>query len=63
MDDNYSLWERHDREREALLERLPVCDYCHDPIQDEYLYVINGDFICETCLERLFRKETADFTR
>lgn len=62
MEDNYSMWEQHDREQTAALELLPICDMCTVPIQDEYLYEINGEFVCETCLDRFFKKRTEDFT-
>lgn len=61
-DDPVSDFNRHEREQAAALELLPFCDYCNDPIQDEYLYDINGEFICESCLDRLFKKPTEDFT-
>lgn len=54
---------RLDRQQAADLERLPVCDYCKQPIQDEFLYDINGEFICEDCLDRFFKKETEDFVK
>lgn len=60
-DDPVADFERHDREQTAALKLLPFCDYCNDPIQDEYLYDINGEFICEDCLDRFFRKRTEDF--
>ena len=55
--DNYDLWESHDREQERQLSQLPVCDYCHKPIQDEHYFDINGDVICEKCLISTFRKD------
>ena len=55
--DNYDLWEAHDAELERQLSELPVCDYCADPVQDDFYYEINGDVICEHCLDSFFRKE------
>lgn len=57
MDDNYSLWERHEREQERWLAKLPVCDYCEQHIQDDHYYEIDGEIICPDCLESYFRKE------
>ena len=57
MDDNYSLWERHEREQEIWLAKLPVCDYCEQHIQDDHYYEIDGEIICPDCLESYFRKE------
>lgn len=60
-DDPVADFERHDREQAAALELLPFCDYCNDPIQDEYLYNINDEFICERCMKLHFHKRTEDF--
>ena len=59
--DVYDLWEAHDREQAKRLERLPVCEICGEPIQDEHLYLINDEFVCPACLERDFRKDTEDY--
>lgn len=57
--DNYDLWEAHDREQEAELEKLPVCDCCGERIQDEYYYDIDGEILCEECLKDRYRREVA----
>lgn len=59
--DNYDLWEAHDREQEKELEKLPVCEICGKPIQDENLYLINDEFVCPACLDRDFKKRTDDY--
>lgn len=61
-DDPVADFERHDMERVAALERLPICCICNEPIQDEYLYDINDEFFCECCMNRYFQKRTEDFT-
>lgn len=48
--DNYDMWERHEDEQEQRISRLPHCDHCHEPIQDEYYFEIDGEIICEECL-------------
>lgn len=55
--DNYSQWEAHEREQEQRLAKRPVCDYCQEHIQDDFYYEINGENICEHCLDQFFRKE------
>jgi len=50
-------FERHERQQQKWLERLPVCDICDEPIQDDHYYLINGDNICPDCMENRFRKE------
>lgn len=54
--DNYDMWARHDAEQEAELQKLPKCDKCGKPIQDEYYYDIEGECICEKCLNKHYRK-------
>jgi len=53
--------ERYMAEQEEELKKLPVCDYCNEPIQEEYYFDIEGDIICETCSDRFFRKDVADY--
>ena len=52
---------RDDARKEAELEKMPKCSYCRQPIQDDYLYEINDELICEECLNQNFRKNTEDF--
>lgn len=54
--DVYDLWEQHEADKQRELERLPVCDYCDEHIQDDFYYEINGDVICECCMNDYFRK-------
>ena len=56
MLDAYDLWEMHDAEQERKLDKLPRCECCGEPIQDDYLYEINGEYICEECLTENHRK-------
>jgi formylmethanofuran dehydrogenase subunit E len=54
--DNYDIWEAYDRKQQEVIEKLPGCDYCDNVILDDYYYEINGDKVCETCLNEYFRK-------
>ena len=60
--DMHDLWLAHDRQQQQALSRLPVCDVCEQPIQDEHLYLINGEKVCPDCLDNEFRREVEDFT-
>lgn len=62
-DNPHADFDRWEAEREAELERLPECTYCGDKIQDDYLYEINDELICERCLRENFRKETNDYVK
>lgn len=56
-DDPIADFERYDSEQQAMLDELPLCEYCEEPIQDNYYYEIDNECICEDCLNRNFRKE------
>ena len=56
-DDPVRDFERHDRRQQRLLDRLPKCDHCRKPIQDEYKFDIHGETYCERCAIILFRTE------
>lgn len=58
--DNYSQWERHEAEAEAWLQKLPRCGFCDERIQDDYCYEINGEYVCEDCLDTHFLKMVED---
>lgn len=59
-DDPLSDFDRYDRQQEEWLNSRPVCDCCGEPIQDDFCYEINGDLICEDCLDMYFRKAVDD---
>lgn len=49
-------FNRHDAEQQEWLESRPKCSCCEEPIQDDYLYEIDGEYICEDCLNSEYRK-------
>lgn len=51
LPDNYDLFKRHQSELDDEMDRLPVCDICEEPIQDERCYQIGCDVLCKECLE------------
>lgn len=59
--DNYDAYERYEAEQEMRLSRSPKCAECGEPIQDEYLYVIDDELFCESCMYDLFRRNTEDY--
>jgi formylmethanofuran dehydrogenase subunit E len=50
--DNYEAWEVHEANRERALAMRPVCDQCGQHIRDDFYYYINGEIVCDECLER-----------
>lgn len=59
-DDPISDFERHDSEQQSLLDKLPECSYCGEKIQDEFCYEINGELICDDCMDEHHRKGVED---
>lgn len=49
-DDPVRDFERRDREQQEWLDRLPKCAHCHQPIQYDSYYEIEGESICPECL-------------
>lgn len=56
MPDNYDLWEAHDAEQARQEARLPHCADCDEPIMTNEAYYINGDWICEDCMDSYKRE-------
>lgn len=47
----------HEKKMEILRSTFPVCECCGEPIQETYLYDIDGEFLCEYCVDRRYRRE------
>lgn len=60
-DDPIADFHRCDAEKQAELDRQPTCYECGEKIQEDFLYEINGECICERCLKDNHRKHTEDF--
>ena len=60
-DDPLSDFDRWDREQTEWLEKRPECADCGHPVQDDFYYLINGEVICQDCLESNYRREIEDF--
>ena len=48
--DPYMDFLSHDAYQEERLNSLPQCDECGEPLQDDYCYKIDGEYICEECM-------------
>lgn len=60
MEDNFALWQQHERDMEASLTRRPQCECCGQYIQDDYTWEIDGALFCPKCAADKFRRETED---
>ena len=59
--DNLDLYAAHEKEQQRRLEKLPVCEYCGETITDDHYYDLDGDIVCQECLDHNFRKRVEDF--
>lgn len=50
-------FEMYSSEMEDELEKLPICGYCDNYIQDEYAYYIEGEWVCSECMNENYRRE------
>lgn len=50
-DDPVADFNAWDAEQESWLARRPECADCEQHIQEESAYYINGEWICESCME------------
>lgn len=60
MRDAYDCFVDEEHRLQKMLARLPKCCRCNEPIQDEYGYDVDGDWFCEDCMKREFRKRIED---
>lgn len=52
VSDLYDSYELEKEKRwERWVEGLPTCAICGDPITDDFCYLVDGDYICEECME------------
>lgn len=61
MLDNYDMWLAYEAAQERLLERLPKCRCCGEPIQDDHYFYIEGVIHCEDCMNEKFRRHVEDY--
>lgn len=54
---------RQDMEQARREARLPVCDNrkCRKKIYDDFCWEIDGEILCEKCMNLRYRKYTEDF--
>lgn len=54
-------FDRLDRAEAEHHEQLPVCDDCGHTIDADHYFEIEGDILCEDCMEIRFRRNTEDY--
>lgn len=58
-DDPARDFDRWDREQEKKRAMLPICENpkCKKRIHDDYYFVIDGEILCERCMNDRYRKD------
>ena len=59
-DDPIADFNRRDRDQARREARLPKCANCGEPIYEKF-YKIEGDIICEECLEAEYAYDVDDY--
>lgn len=54
-------FDRLDRKQAEAEARLPICDEYGHRIHDEYYYEIDGEILCEECMNRRYQRRTEDY--
>ena len=63
MRDALEDYTRYDERVRRETERLPECIRCREPIQEEHLYDVRGEVLCEECLRKKYRFLTENYLR
>ena len=58
--DNLDAYNEYSSRQESRLDARPKCEECGNPIQDEGCYYINGELICNECMEG-YKVNTEDY--
>ena len=56
-DDPIADYDRYDAEQQRELKRLPRCNHCDCHIRDETAYYIDGEWICEECMDSEYKRQ------
>jgi len=46
----YQYYNAEERKREKAESERPVCDWCGEPIMEDYAFRIDGKLVCWGCL-------------
>ena len=50
----------HDLEQEEWLRSRPKCSECKEHIQEDYCFNVDGEILCEDCMNDKYRVCTED---
>lgn len=62
-DDPARDFDRYDMAMSQREARLPVCEKCGKPINDDTFFDVEGEILCEECLRDRYERSTEDWLR
>lgn len=57
-DKDFDRYDMAMAQKEAM---LPKCEKCGEPIHDDVYYEINGEILCESCVQYEYGRSTQDY--
>lgn len=60
-DDPIADFDAYDAEQNRRLAKLPICDHCGYPIEDDKLWDFRGYLYHDDCAADEFRRDTEDY--
>lgn len=60
-DDPLRDFDRYDALMAAREAKLPRCDRCGEPINDDIYYEIGDEILCENCMHDEYARSTEDW--
>ena len=49
--DNYQAFEEHERHLSEMEEEILFCHWCNNLVESDIYYEINGNIVCEDCID------------
>jgi hypothetical protein len=56
LPDYNDLLDDYEAEQQRELDRLPICCCCDEPIQQDTAICIDDEWLCDSCLDTLYRR-------
>jgi formylmethanofuran dehydrogenase subunit E len=60
-DDPLRDFDRYDALMADKEAKLPHCEKCGDPINDDIYFEIDGEILCENCMCDIYARSTEDY--
>ena len=54
-------FDRHDMAMAQRVAKLPKCERCGKPINDDRYFLINEEILCENCMVDEYGRSTEDY--